>query len=96
MKWAIVMYALFVIDGETEEKISWGLTFPHHEQCEQFFKRNEDKVIQGLRSYSQQTMPKGAQLVQMGCAHATATFDGTGNQTPTVTLRMPLWEGTSL
>ena len=30
MKWAIIFYAMFMVDGEPVEHISWGLTFPHH------------------------------------------------------------------
>ena len=40
MKWAIVFYALFSVNGEPVEHISWGLTFPHHEKCIEFFDAN--------------------------------------------------------
>ena len=42
MKWAIVFYAILAPLGgtDTEEIISWGLTFKHHEECIQFYKSN--------------------------------------------------------
>ena len=42
MKWAIVFYAIFgYVDGSgTEQDISYGLTFNHHETCISFFEDN--------------------------------------------------------
>jgi len=42
MKWAIVFYAILAPLGgtDTEEIISWGLTFKHHEECIQFYNKN--------------------------------------------------------
>ena len=92
MKWAIVMYAVFVLDGEPVEKISWGLTFDHHEKCMTFFEQNKNRVIEGLGDFAESNGLAGAELQEIGCAHATADFEGE-TDTADVTLRMPLWIG---
>ena len=54
MKWAIVFYAIFgYVDGSgTEQDISYGLTFNHHETCISFFEDNKKKVIDGVKTYA--------------------------------------------
>ena len=92
MKWAIIFYALFSVNGEPVEHISWGLTFQHHEQCIEFYNENEQRLIQGVTDFAEYTIGKGAVLQEVGCAHATADFEGP-TQKAHVTLRMPLWQG---
>lgn len=92
MKWAIIFYAMFSINGEPVEHISWGLTFPHHEQCIDFYSDNEQKIIQGVTSFAENNINQEAVLQEIGCAHATADFDGTSGAA-LVTLKMPLWQG---
>lgn len=92
MKWAIVFYALFSVNGEPVEHISWGLTFPHHEQCIEFYANNEQRLIQGVTSFAEHNIDKGAVLQEIGCAHATADFEGP-SEDAIVTLKMPLWQG---
>ena len=92
MKWAIIFYAMFSINGEPVEHISWGLTFPHHEQCIDFYSDNEQKIIQGVTSFAENNINQEAVLQEIGCAHATADFDCTSGAA-LVTLKMPLWQG---
>tara|TARA_B100001287_G_scaffold222897_1_gene192126 strand:- start:2206 stop:2493 length:288 start_codon:yes stop_codon:yes gene_type:complete len=92
MKWAIVFYAMLTINGETKEHISWGIAFNHHEKCFSFYERNKDEIIAGLKSFAQKNVDPNAQLVELGCAHATANFED-DTQPPVVTLKMPLWNG---
>ena len=92
MKWAIVFYALFSVNGEPVEHISWGLTFPHHEKCIEFYANNEQRLIQGVTSFAEHNINKDAVLQEIGCAHATADFEGP-SEDAVVTLRMPLWQG---
>lgn len=92
MKWAIVFYALLTLNGETKEHISWGITFNHHEQCMDFYKRNKNEIIGGIRSFAENNVDPDAVLIELGCAHATADFDNE-NEEPLVTLKIPLWQG---
>jgi len=92
MKWAIVMYAVFVVNGEPVERISWGLTFDHHEKCQVFFEQNKNRVIAGLRDFAGKTELAGSELKEIGCAHATANFE-TEQDEAEVTLHMHLWRG---
>ena len=55
MEWAIVFYAIFMTSDGIKEDISWGLTFFHHEQCEQFFNANKLDIVRGLAEYSTKT-----------------------------------------
>ena len=50
MKWAIVFYAVLSLNGETKEHISWGMTFNHHEQCIDFYEKNKEKIIGGIKT----------------------------------------------
>ena len=93
MKWAIVFYAMLGIDGEVKEHISWGITFNHHEQCISFFEKNENKIIAGLKSYSKNNVNPNAQLLELGCAHASANFEDPSQPEPDVTMKMMLWNG---
>ena len=92
MKWAIIFYAMFMVDGEPVEHISWGLTFPHHEECIEFYAKNTNKLISGIGDFARTNLPKSAILTEVGCAHATADFEGP-TEKANVTLRMPLWFG---
>ena len=92
MKWAIVFYALFSVNGESVEHISWGLTFPHHEKCIEFYANNEQRLISGIGDFKQFQLPKEAVLLEVGCAHATADFDGPSEEN-VLTLKMPLYTG---
>ena len=94
MKWAIIIYAVFMIDGEPQEKISWGLTFPHHEKCIEFFASNQGRIISGLDDFAKSNIEGDYFLTQVGCAHATADFEGP-TEAAEVTLRMPLWQGSN-
>ncbi len=71
MKWAIIFYAMFSINGEPVEHISWGLTFPHHEQCIDFYSDNEQKIIQGVTSFAENNINQEAVLQEIVFAHAT-------------------------
>ena len=94
MKWAIVFYAILTLNGETKEHISWGLTFNHHEQCMKKKKKNKEEIIGGIKTYAQNNIDPFASITELGCAHATADFEnGDQEQTPMVTLKMPLWYG---
>jgi hypothetical protein len=93
MKWAIVFYALFSVNGEPVEHISWGLTFPHHENCIEFYTNNKDKLIDGIGDFKKFQLPTEAVLTEVGCAHATADFEGPSEEN-LLTLKMPLWKGT--
>ena len=62
MKWAIVFYALFSVNGEPVEHISWGLTFPHHEKCIEFYADKEDLIILISSSGESKNMINAAQL----------------------------------
>tara|TARA_B000000557_G_scaffold249228_1_gene234484 strand:+ start:427 stop:714 length:288 start_codon:yes stop_codon:yes gene_type:complete len=92
MKWAIVFYAIFgYVDGSgTEQDISYGLTFNHHETCISFFEDNKKKVIDGVKTYAEMNYEYPMQLLEVGCAHATITPN---NEPPEVTMEMPLWNG---
>ena len=92
MKWAIVFYALFTVNGEPVEHISWGLTFPHHEKCMEFYAGNTDRLIKGLSSFAKQNIDGTAILTEIGCAHATADFEGP-TEDADLSLRIPLWKG---
>lgn len=92
MKWAIVFYALFSVNGEPVEHISWGLTFPHHEKCIQFYTNNEQRLLSGINDFKGYTLPNEAVLTEVGCAHATADFDGP-SENNVLSLKMPLWTG---
>ena len=92
MKWAIVFYALFSVNGEPVEHISWGLTFPHHEKCIQFYTNNEQRLLSGINDFKGYTLSKEAVLTEVGCAHATADFDGP-SENNVLSLKMPLWTG---
>ena len=92
MKWAIIFYAVFSINGEPVEHISWGLTFPHHEKCIEFYGNNKTQIIAGAGDYAKHNLDKDAVLQELGCAHATADFEGPTSDAM-VTLRMPLWQG---
>ena len=92
MKWAIVFYALFSINGQPVEHISWGLTFPHHEKCIEFYANNKQRLIEGVSTFAEYNIAPGAVLQEIGCAHATADFDGP-SQDATLSLKMPLWQG---
>lgn len=92
MKWAIVFYALFSVSGEPVEHISWGLTFPHHEKCIEFYTNNEQKLLSGINDFKGYTLPKETVLLEVGCAHATADFEGPSEDN-LLTLKMPLWAG---
>ena len=68
MKWAIVFYALFSVNGEPVEHISWGLTFPHHEKCIEFFDANKSKLIEGAGDFADANIEGDAvMLVELGC-----------------------------
>ena len=95
MKWAIIIYAIFMVDGEPQEKISWGLTFPHHEKCIQFFAENQSRVISGLDDFARDNIEGNFVLTEVGCAHATADFEGP-TETADVSLKMPLWSGEAI
>ena len=96
MKWAIVFYALFSVNGEPVEHISWGLTFPHHEKCIEFFDANKSKLIEGAGDFADANIEGDAvMLVELGCAHATADFEGPSEEAD-VSLKMPLWRGDSI
>jgi hypothetical protein len=92
MKWAIVFYALFNVNGEQVEHISWGLTFPHHENCLTFYDKNENRILGGLNDFAKNNLDTGAILKEVGCSHATADFDGT-TKTAITSLKMPVWQG---
>ena len=92
MKWAIVFYALFSVSGEPVEHISWGLTFPHHEKCINFYDNNKQKLLSGIDDFAKMELPQGAILTEVGCAHATADFEGP-TENAMLTLRMRLWQG---
>ena len=96
MKWAIVFYALFSVNGEPVEHISWGLTFPHHEKCIEFFDANKDRLIQGIGDFADANIQGDlVMLTEIGCAHATADFEGPSEKAK-VTLKMPLWRGDTI
>ena len=92
MKWAIVFYAIFgYLDGTgTEQDISYGLTFKHHETCISFFEDNKKNIINGVRTHAETNYEHPMQLLEVGCAHATITND---KDNPQVTMEMPLWNG---
>ena len=96
MKWAIVLYSIFVINGEPVEHITWQLTFPHHEKCEQFYTENREQILQGVNIFSERKYGTSAVLKELGCAHAVADFDTEIPENPIITLRLPLWQGTSI
>ncbi len=96
MKWAIVFYALLTLNGETKEHISWGITFNHHEQCIDFYERNADDILGGVRSFAKNNVDQNAVLLELGCAHATADFENGNDENPMVTLKMPLWLGENI
>ena len=50
MKFAILFYAVFTLIGSVDNKevISWGLTFPNHEECIRFYNQNKEKLIAGV------------------------------------------------
>ncbi len=93
MKWAIVFYAIlgYVEGSGTETNISHGLTFSHHETCIAFFEDNKRQIIDGVRTYAENSYESPMQLLEVGCAHATITPD---NEPPELTMEMPLWNGT--
>ena len=94
MKWAIIFYAFITAPGgEKIEHVSWGLTFPHHEKCIEFFEENEYKLIKGLTEFLEKQYGTIV-LEEVGCAHATADFDKQ-DSVPFTSLHMPLWKGTS-
>ena len=92
MKWAIIFYALFSVNGEEVEHISWGLTFPHHEKCIEFYDNNKSRLISGIGDFSKDNLPPGAVLEEVGCAHATADFEGPSEEN-LLSLKVPLWQG---
>ena len=96
MKWAIVFYAMISpIDGKDPiEHISWGLTFPHHEQCIMFYNQNKKDLVNGLTKYVEDTYSDPMHVTEIGCAHATANFDiAAEDRDPVMTLHMPLYYG---
>ena len=102
MKFAILFYAVFSTIGsvETQEVISWGLTFPNHEACIAFYDKNKDKLIAGVNDHAQKQYNKPMHLTELGCAHAISDF---GVELPEgeerdaiVSLRMPLYTGSSI
>ena len=95
MKWAIVFYALFTVNGEPVEHISWGLTFPHHEKCIEFYADNTDRLFKGLSSFAKQNIDGTAIITEIGCAHATADFEGP-TEDADLSLRIPLWKGDNI
>jgi len=94
MKWAIVFYAMLTLNGETKEHISWGITFNHHEECMDFYARNKNELLGGIKTFAKNNVDPNAVLLELGCAHATADFEKSGEeQNPLVTLKIPLWLG---
>ena len=93
MKWAIVFYAMLNINGEMKEHISWGITFNHHEKCIQFYEKNHSNIIDGIKTFSRNNVDPSAQLLELGCAHASADFEDPSQPDPLVTMKMPLWQG---
>ena len=97
MKWAIVFYAIFGYTGSTvtEEEISWGITFNHHEECMMFYEQNMQDIIQGVQKFANNKYGQTMLLQELGCAHATADFEKQDSD-PEVTLKMPLYTGDSI
>lgn len=93
MKWAIVFYAVMTLNGATKEHISWGITFNHHEECMDFYARNKNELLEGVRTFAENNVDPDAVILELGCAHATADFENSEEQNPLVTLRIPLWLG---
>ena len=97
MKWAIVFYAILAPLGgtDTEEIISWGLTFKHHEECIQFYNKNNEQIIKGLQGHADEKFGHPMHLLELGCAHAVADFENvpTENRDANVTLHVPLYNG---
>ena len=67
MKWAIVFYAIFgYLDGTgTEQDISYGLTFKHHETCISFFEDNKKNIINGVRTHAETNYEHPMQLLEV-------------------------------
>ena len=92
MKWAIIFYAMFMVDGEPVEHISWGLTFPDHEKCIEFYANNTDRLISGIGDFARTNLPKSAIPTEVGCALQQQTLKDP-TEKANVTLRMPSWFG---
>lgn len=69
MMWAILIYATLVYpSGEVQRVISWNLPFRSYEQCEAFYRQEEDTLQKGVIAHGQDVYHPDIQLLEMGCA----------------------------
>ena len=52
-------------------------------------------MLSGIDDFAKWELPQGAILTEVGCAHATADFEGP-TENAMLTLRMPLWQGEAI
>lgn len=102
MKFAILFYAVFTLIGSVDKKevISWGLTFPSHEKCMEFYGQNTKELLAGVKNHAQKEYGQPMHLTELGCAHAVSDFDVVlpegEERNAIVTMRVPLYTGSSI
>tara|TARA_Y100001972_G_scaffold122358_1_gene167812 strand:- start:197 stop:505 length:309 start_codon:yes stop_codon:yes gene_type:complete len=102
MKLAILFYAVFTIVGSVDQKelISWGLTFDNHEECIQFYDKNSEKLIAGVKDHASKHYNLDLHLTELGCAQAISNFDEVipedEDRPAQVSLKIPLFVGSSI
>lgn len=93
MKTAIVMYALFLVNGIPQENISWGLQFSNMNQCIDYAEVNKINILEGVQSFGN-NMYNNAILSEIGCARATANFDQPElSDDPKIEIKVKLYSG---
>tara|TARA_Y100001938_G_C7924806_1_gene346342 strand:- start:129 stop:437 length:309 start_codon:yes stop_codon:yes gene_type:complete len=102
MKFAILFYAVFTLVGSVDKKevISWGLTFPSHEKCIEFYDQNSKKLLDGVKEHAYKEYNQPMHLTELGCAHAVSDFDlvlpDGEERNAIITMRVPLYTGSSI
>ena len=102
MKFAILFYAVFTLVGSVDKKevISWGLTFPSHEKCIEFYDQNSKKLLDGVKEHAYKEYNQPMHLTELGCAHAVSDFDlvlpDGEERNAIITIRVPLYTGSSI
>ena len=67
MMWAILIYATLVYpSGEVQRVISWNLPFRSYEQCEAFYRQEEDTLQKGVIAHGQDVYHPDRQIQQAG------------------------------
>ena len=93
MKTAIVMYALFLVNGIPQENISWGLQFSDMNRCIDYVEVNKINILEGVQSFGN-NMYNNAILSEIGCARATANFDQPElSDDPKIEIKVKLYSG---